>query len=186
MAGVVADRCSRVLHQQRGEPPVGVDTFWKRVPASTLDGADPEALSSLVPHWFDAGFDIEQREGLLVGVEDTGALIGALLRYGVSDDASNAAATYFESPASWDDAWMVGSIPPAAVGQISDFLAGAPLDIWAQQARSTLAAEAQRFGYQRHFDDRWAANVLDDAQEVARLFHAAAADGQAIIMTISA
>jgi hypothetical protein len=166
---------------------VGVDTFWKRVPDTALDGIGPGALCALVPRWFDARFDAEQSHGLLVGVYDSGSLITALLRRGVADDASAAAVDLFgHLPANWDDEWMVGSLPPTDVRQISEFLASAPLDFWAQQGRAEWAAEAQRLGYRRPIDDQRAAQVLDDAQDVAMLFNAAAADGQAIIMVISA
>ena len=59
---------------------MGVDSFWKRVPEEAIIGCGPEELRALVPHWFDDRFKIERDQGVLVGGEDTGALINAIHR----------------------------------------------------------------------------------------------------------
>lgn len=166
---------------------MSIDVFWKRVPADALRDAGPKTLSDLVPYWFDAEFDAQLGQGLLVGTEDTGSLIAALLRCGAADDASTAAADLFaRSPADWDDEWMVGTFTPGAVRTIAGFLDGAPLEAWARRWRDSLAAEAKRLGYRRPFNDDWSAQVLRDARDVAALFQAAAAEAQPIIVKVSA
>jgi hypothetical protein len=166
---------------------MGVDSFWKRVPSEAINGCEPKALSSLVPYWFDDRFKIEQDNGILVGAEDTGALIDALLRFGATGEAGAAAVAIFTHlPPDWNDHWMVGTLSPDAVGQISEFLADAPLNEWAEGHRAAMAAEAQALGYHRPFDDDWADQVLSDAREVVELFRAAAASKEAVIVKISA
>jgi hypothetical protein len=166
---------------------VSVDEFWKRVPAAALGNAGPEALSDLVPYWFEGSYEADVKDGSLVGVEDTGPLLAALFRHGVTDEESAEAVALFAGlPPDWDHDWMVGTIAPDAVQRIARFLTGAPLAEWAAQARPALAAEAASLGYRRDFDDEWAALVLSDAREVAALFQAAATEGQPVINKISA
>jgi hypothetical protein len=165
---------------------MGVDSFWKRVPEEAITGFGPEELRALVPHWFDDRFKIEQDQGILVGGEDTGALINALVRLGVTTEfAATAAAVFTGAPPDWDDDWMVGRLPPDAVRQVAEFFAGAPLDRWAEENFAGLAAEAQRLGYHRPFDRSWASRVLSDAHGVAVLFRTAAANNEAVIVKVS-
>jgi hypothetical protein len=162
---------------------VSVDHFWKRVPAEQLTGCDPEELTELVPYWFDDEFREQRDAGLVVGAEDTGALVAALLRLGGADDGGLWPVT--SGPADWDDHWMVGTIDADEVGVIAAALAGAPLRQWAASRRDDLAAAARSLGY-RPFDDEWAAQVVQDTEDLTALFVAAAADGEAVVTKIVA
>jgi Domain of unknown function (DUF1877) len=96
------------------------------------------------------------------------------------------AARAFEAgPTDWDDDSAVGTFAPDRVRQIAQLLAAAPLEQWVQQHHSSLAHAAHRMGYRRPFDDEWAAELLDDARELAAMFQAAAAHDEAIIVKYS-
>jgi hypothetical protein len=79
---------------------MGVDYFWKRVPGETIGGTTPKDLADLVPYWFDDNFARQQEARLLVGAEDTGALITALLCMGATGTDWEAAARAFKRLAS--------------------------------------------------------------------------------------
>lgn len=164
-----------------------VDVFWKRVPSGVVQGSGPAQLSDLVPHWFDDVFKVEQSSGMLVGTEDTGALISQLLRFGAGDGPGAAVVELFAlEPSDWDDYLMVGSLSFNVTRQIAEFLSDAPLERWVQQHHAALAAEAQSMGYRRPFDEDWATQVLSDARELVALFRAAADNDEAIVVKVIA
>ena len=163
---------------------MSVDQFWKRMPVEELAGCGPEELSELVPYWFDDEFREQRDKGLVVGAVDTGALVAVLLRLGGADEGALWPVT--SGPADWDDHWMVGTIDADEVGRIAAALAGAPLRQWAGSHRDDLAAAARSLGYHRPFDDGWAAQVVQDADDLTALFVAAAADGEAVVTKIVA
>jgi hypothetical protein len=166
---------------------VSVDSFWKRAPRNAVAGSAPKSLSELVPYWFDDRFATERSAGVLVGAEDTGALIGALLRLRATDEAGRAAAEAFaRRPDDWDDEWMVGTIPAGAVAEVAEFLARTPFDSLDPHEVTSLAERAAKLGYTRPFAGAWAEQVLTDAREVAALFRAAATAGEPVIVKISA
>ena len=166
---------------------MSVDSFWKRVPAGVVAGRSPEELSDLVPYWFDGKFKVERGNRAIVGAEDTGALIDALLMAGARSDSEKAAARAFaRAPSDWDDDYLVGTLATGIVQQVSSFLSDAPLEHWVAEHHSTLAAAARSMGYRRPFDDAWARKLLADVQELAALFHAAARDGEAIVVKVVA
>lgn len=166
---------------------MGVDYFWKRVPGETIGGATPKDLADLVPYWFDDNFARQHEARLLVGAEDTGALIEALLGLGATGTAWEAAARAFSgSPANWDDSWMVGTLNTDMVGLVAEFLTAVPVDTWAARHRTDLADYAAKLGYHRPFDDDWAKQVLSDIRELTGLFQAAATARETIILKIVA
>lgn len=165
---------------------MSVDTFWKRVPVEAIRGRSPDEIYALVPSWSDDAFAGEREAGVLLGVEDTGALIDALLVAGAAGGPNEAAARAFEAgPADWDDDCAVGTFDPERVRQLARFLSAAPLEHWVRQHHAALAAAARSMGYRRPFNDEWAEQLLDDAREVAVLFEAAAAHDEAIIVMCS-
>jgi hypothetical protein len=165
---------------------MSIDTFWKRVPSKTISGCGPRELQELVPSWFDDRLPIEQSEGLLVAAADTGALIEALILLGAGDGpGAPAAAAFCDGPADWDDRWMVGTLSVAVVGQVAEFLSDAPLEKWVKQHSADVAAAATTLGYRRPFDDDLATQVLHTVQKLATLFHAAAANNEAMVVRVS-
>lgn len=166
---------------------MGVDYFWKRVPGETIGGATPKDLADLVPYWFDDNFARQHEARLLVGAEDTGALIEALLGLGATGTDWEAAARAFSgSPANWDDSWMVGTLNTDMVGLVAEFLTAVPVDTWAARHRTDLADYAAKLGYHRPFDDDWAKQVVSDTRELTGLFQAAATARETIILKIVA
>jgi hypothetical protein len=166
---------------------MGVDTFWKRVPGGVVADLGPRELSDLVPYWFDDRFKVEQGEGTVVGAQDTGALIFALLLAAAAGPSERAAAGAFaQMPPDWDEHYMVGTLSTDVVRQVAALLSDAPLADWVNQHRSALADEMRSLGYQRPFDDDVAGQVLEDTQQLAALFRAAAAASEAVIIKMSA
>lgn len=166
---------------------MGVDYFWKRVPVETVAGSTPKDLAGLVPYWFDDDFTCQQEAQLLVGADDTGALIEALLGLGAAGTPWEPAAKAFaSSPADWDDHRMVGTHDVETVVLVAEFLTAAPADTWAAQHRNDLTEYARELGYHRPFDDDWAEQVVSDVRELAALFKAAADAREAVILKIVA
>jgi hypothetical protein len=166
---------------------MGVDYFWKRVPVETVGGTTPKELAELVPYWFDEDFTGQRDARLVVGAEDTGALVEALIGMGAAGTTWEPAARAFCSPlADWDDYRMVGTVDTETVSLVADLLATAPVDTWAAQHRADLAEYVRELGYHRPFDDEWAEQVVVDIRELAELFRAAATAREAIILKIVA
>ena len=118
--------------------------------------------------------------------EDTGDLMKALTRFGVTDASQAPAAALFRRlPRDWDEACLVGTMPPDDVRQVSAFFAEAPLDRWVEEHRAALDAEIVELGWGGWEAEAWMPQ-LRNAQAVAELFHAAAAGGEAMIVKINA
>jgi hypothetical protein len=170
-----------------GEGGMSVDTFWKRVPADVIAGCSPKELSDLVPYYCDDEYTVERNNGTLVAAGDNGALIDVLFWAGASTASQKALVNaYAQAPADWDEDYMVGTLTPDTVAQMSAFLTDAPLAHWVQEHRAALIAEARRLGYRGPFDDAWAGHLLASAQELAALFRAATLANETIIVTIVA
>lgn len=163
---------------------MSVDHYWTRMPAAKLAGCDPEELTELVPYWVDDEFGEQRDAGLVVCAVNTGSLVAALLYLGGADDGALWPVT--SGPADWDDHWMVGTIDADEVGVIAAALAGVSLREWASSCRDDLAAVARSLGFGRPFDDEWAAQVVQDAEDLTALFVAAAADGEAVVAKVVA
>ena len=166
---------------------MSVDTFWKRVPADVIAGCGPKELADLVPYFSDDRYKVERDNGTLVAGVDTGALIDVLLWAGASSAAEKAAVrTFARGPADWDEDYMVGTLGPDVVRQVSAFLSDAPLEQWMAEHRTALVDGAAKLGYHRPFDDAWAGQLLEDAQDLAALFRIAApADETIIVMMVA-
>lgn len=194
----VAQRCAfdssgATGHDFRGpyrderESEVAVDAFWRRIPEESIRDRAPSALRALVPHFLEEGFEAHQNRGTLVGVEDTDALIGALLRLGTGDGPGAAAARRFSDlPPDWNDYWMIGTLDADTVWQIADLFTHATLDTWAAQHGVALADEATELGYSDEHREQLLDTLLSDAREVAALFIAAAAHREAVIFRVVA
>ncbi len=110
---------------------MGVDYFWKRVRDETIGDAAPEGLAGLVPYWFDDDFASQHEAGLIVGAEDTGALIEALVGMGAADTRWEPAARAFcGEPADWDDYRMVGTFDTETVGLVAELLVFCLINSW--------------------------------------------------------
>ncbi|GAA2486195.1 hypothetical protein GCM10010434_031820 [Winogradskya humida] len=133
----------------------------------------------LVPHFLE---EADQERGVLVGVEDTDALIGALLRLGSGD--SPGARLFSDLPPDWDDYWMIGVFDAGAVRQIAGVFSHATLDAWVSQYSAALADAATGLGYSGGQRDWLLETLLSDAREVAALFIAAAAEHEAVIFRV--
>ncbi|GAA4608751.1 hypothetical protein BJY16_006997 [Actinoplanes octamycinicus] len=166
---------------------MSIDYFWKRVPEARIADLSPWDLAGLVPGWFDDEFAAQVREQRLVGAEDTGAMVGALLGCGVTSDASRRAVEHFVIvPDNWDDNAMTGYLPAADVRTIAEFLATAQPGAWARQHAAALAARFAELGYQRPYEPETAAEVVETTEAVAALFRAAATNGEAVILKVEA
>jgi hypothetical protein len=166
---------------------MGVAHFWKRVPGAALNGLRPKELSDLVPYWFDPGFPGQRDAGLVVGVQNTGDLIGTLLAFGaVGTGHETAAGVVAGRPDNWDEEWMVGTISVADARRVATFLLDAPFQQWAVRHHAALSAEAESLGFHQAFDEAWAARVVSGAERLRALFVAAAAHDQAVVVKISA
>jgi hypothetical protein len=129
----------------------------------------------LVPHFLEEA----DRE---LGVEDTAALIGALLRLGSGE--SPGARLFGDLPPDWDDYWMIGTFNAGAVRQIADVFAHATLDAWVSHYSAALADAATGLGYSGGQRDWLLKALLSAAREVAALFIAAAAEHEAVIFRV--
>lgn len=165
---------------------MGVAHFWKRVHRTALDGRQPEHLADLVPYWFDVEYPAERDAGVLVGLQDTGDLVGTLLDFGAVGTGHEAAAGIVSGrPVNWDQEWMVGTIGVGDVRRAAAFLVDAQLEPWAARHHGALAAEAESLGYHRPFDETWSAEVVGAAERLSALFVAAAANDEAVIVRVS-
>jgi hypothetical protein len=165
---------------------MGIDFFWKRVPASVIADCGPKELAGLVPYFYDSQYMVERENGTLVA-GDTGALIDVLFRAAASSAEEKAAVrAYAQAPADWDEDYMVGTLGPDLVRQMAAFLSDAPFEQWMQEHRGALIDALQEWGSPRPFDDAWAGHVLENARELAALFRAAALADETIIVQISA
>lgn len=151
-----------------------------------VQGFDAQALRNLVPYWFDDRFDEEREAGIVLGVEDAGALIDALLGFGAANGPDAEAAGLIVEGAPGLDDEMVGVLTPEQVQAAAEFLSRVPVEDWAQRYRLKLADAARQLGYSRPFDDGWANHLVEGARELAVLFQRAADRGEAVIVVVSA
>jgi hypothetical protein len=171
----------------RHDVPVSADTFWRRVDPGAVHGLDPAELRKLVPYWFDDRFQQERSARIVVGAEDTGALISELLRLGAGDGPdAEAAWLAIDGAAGFGDDDMVGILAPEQVAKAAEFLSRAQPAAWMQQFGPELAAAAREMGYHRPFDEEWAQTVVADTEELMELFRLAAASGEAVIVSMVA
>jgi hypothetical protein len=164
---------------------VTVEAFWRRIGHDSIRDRSLSELRALVPHFLEKGFEEEQIRGTLVGVEDTDALIGALLKMGARQGpAAPAARRFSDGPSDWNEDWMIGTFDLDAVQQIADLFAGADLDAWTSQYGDELAGEARSLGYSGDQLESILSTFLSDAREVGSLFIAAAANREYVIFRV--
>ncbi|MEV5764980.1 DUF1877 family protein [Micromonospora sp. NPDC052213] len=166
---------------------MSVDMFWRRVDPGVVQGLEPAELRTLVPYWYDDRFQQETTARITVGAEDTGALIGELLRLGAGDgpDAYGAWLAVDGADGLGGD-HMVGVLTPEEVAKATEFLSRAEPAALMQQLRPKLAVAAREMGYKRAFDDEWAQTVVADTQDLTELFRLAGAAGEAVIVAMVA
>lgn len=171
----------------RQDHPVSVDYFWRRVEPGAVQGLEPLELRELVPYWYDDRFKQEVQARITVATEDSGALIGALLRLGARDPSDDHAAWLAVDGADGlEDDEMIGLLAPDEVAKVAEFLSRADPEDWMRRFRPDLAEIVGELGYRRPFDDHWAQHVVEGAQELTKLFGLAAAEGEAIIVMVVA
>lgn len=151
--------------------------LWRRIPEEAIGDRAPSELRDLIPWFSDESFEVLRERGVLVGVEDTGVVIGALLRLGAGAEA----ARKFDEPPDWDDFWLIGTYRPDAVREIAEVFAGATLDAWVEEHAAALVEEAAKLGYDGGHRDAILESLLSDAKDVAALFTAAAAEREVVI-----
>jgi hypothetical protein len=168
---------------------VSIGFAWRRVAGADIDGLTAEQLSALVPHGPDAEFFRLREAGLIVGTEQDGVVIGALL--GLGDGGSRGAEAFVDMPADWDDDHLVGSIGADAVREIAAAMRAADWRAWLTGQFDALLAGAPEAGYEDAMDGAaptgpWADHVLLGAGELTRLFGAAAEAGDSVVFSMSA
>jgi hypothetical protein len=173
-------------HDKRHDLPMTVDHYWRRVDSDAVQGLDPPGLRELVPFWFDDRCQQEIRARITVFVEDAGALIGGLLRFGAGNDSDDYAAWLSVSGADGVESDDIGVLTPEEVVKVAEFLSRADPEAWIQQFWIKLAIGVQEMGYQRPFDDEWAQAVVTGVRELTNLFSLAAAAGQSVIVMVVA
>ncbi|WP_436532874.1 hypothetical protein [Actinoplanes sp. HUAS TT8] len=157
----------------------GVDVFWRRV--SRDDFVMPGSMAevrALAPHFAEDGYHEAVEAGLLVGAEAFGEMVPALVKLAAPDHP----ASRLFWPSGWDDDLMTSMVGADDVREISDLLVGSPIEEWAERCRGALAAEF----YLPELPDEIVEIVVRDAREVADLFAAAAAAGDAIFVRVVA
>jgi hypothetical protein len=157
----------------------GVDVFWRRVSGDGFVAPGSMAeVRVLAPHFAEDGYPEAVEAGLLVGAEAFGEMVPALVRLAAPDHP----AAKLVWPSTWDEDLMTAMVGADDVREISDLLVNSPLTEWAERFRVPLAAEF----YLPELPDDVVEVVAQDAREVADLFAAAAAAGDAILMRVIA
>lgn len=157
----------------------GVDVFWRRVSGDGFVAPGSMAeVRALAPHFAEDGYSEAVEAGLLVGSEDFGEMIPALVQIAAPDHP----AARLVWPSRWDEDLMTSIIGADDVREISGLLVDSPLEEWAERFRGALAAEF----HQPELHDDVVEGVGRDVQEVADLFAAAAAAGDAIFLRVVA
>jgi hypothetical protein len=173
-------------HEDWHDPPVGVYVFWRRVELDAVVGLDLSELRKLVPHWFDDDYQQKAEARIVVGAENTGALISKLLRLG-ADNGPDAEAAWLalDGADGLDDkTYMVGVLTPEKVAKVAEFLSRVDPAAWMQQFRPRLANYCRELGHVASFDDEWADSVVADTNELTELFGLAAAAGEVVIVGV--
>lgn len=165
---------------------VSVDFFWRRVDAAIAQDLDATELWGLMPHWFDEQFATERDAGRMIGVADTADLIHSLLVLGAGDGPYAAVSLVPVYGVIGLDDSMIGVLTPDQVRHAATFLTQAPVEEWVPEHRERLNAVVAELGYHRPFSDQWADEVAEDARALVTLFARASADGEAIIVSVSA
>jgi hypothetical protein len=165
---------------------VSVDFFWRRVDAATAQDLDATELRGLMPHWFDEQFATERDAGRMIGVADTADLIHILLVLGAGDGPHAAISRIPVYGAAGLDDSMIGVLTPDQVRHAATFLTQASVEEWVPEHRERLNAYVGELGYHRPFSDEWAEEVAEDARALVTLFARASADGESMIVSISA
>lgn len=152
-------------------------------------GLTAKERNALVPHAPDAEFHRLQEAGLIVGTDDDGVVVGALLGLGSGD--SHGAEAFVDMPADWDDDYHVGTIDADAVREIAAAMRAADWRDWLTAHFDALVAGAEQAGYEDAVvgaapDGPWADHLLRCAGELTRLFGAAAAAGESVVFSMSA
>ncbi|GIE85598.1 hypothetical protein Are01nite_20780 [Actinoplanes regularis] len=157
----------------------GVDVFWRRVSGEgfVTPGSMAE-VRALAPHFAEDGYQEAVEAGLLAGAEAFGEMVPALVKLAAPDHP----ASRLLWPSRWNDDLMTSMVEADDVREISDLLANSPLEEWAERCRVALAAEF----YLPELSDEIVEIVARDAREVADLFAAAAAAGDAIFVRVVA
>lgn len=162
---------------------------WRRVAGADIDGLTAKELSALVPHGPAEEYFRLREAGLIAGTEYDGVMIGALL--GLGDGASAGAEAFVDMPADWDDDYLVGTMGAHAVREIAAAMSAAPWRAWLTEHFDGLVAGAEQAGYEDAVvgatpDGQWAEHLLRCADELTRLFGAAAAAGESVVFSMSA
>ncbi|MEV0897069.1 hypothetical protein [Actinoplanes sp. NPDC049802] len=157
----------------------GVDVFWRRVSDDGFVAPGSMAeVRALAPHFTENGYREAVEAGLLVGTEDFGEMVPALVQLAAPDHP----AAGLLWPSTWDEELMTSMVGADDVREISDLLVDSPFEEWAERFRVALAAEF----YLPELSDDVVEMVARDAREVTELFAAAAADGDAIFVRVVA
>ncbi|WP_433610221.1 hypothetical protein ACQP2P_40560 [Dactylosporangium sp. CA-139114] len=166
---------------------MGADFFWRRVMPDIVQGLDAASLQALVPWWLDERFQREVEAGLTVGVENIAELIGELLRLGAGTGPDAAAARLAVAGADGlrDSYHMVGVLPPEQVATVAEFLSRAQPAVWVKQFQEEMSTAADDVGLSGHIDGDWA-QLVQDTEELARVFGLAAEAGEAIVVRVVA
>jgi hypothetical protein len=168
------------------DPSVGVDGFWRRVELAAVVGLDLSELRKLVPYWFDDDYRQLAEAQIVVGAENTGALISELLRLGAGNGPDAEAAWLAVDGADGldDITYAVGVLTPEKVAKVAEFLARVDPAAWMQQFRPQLADYCRELGHVAPFDDQWAEVVVTDTKELTQLFRLAAAAGEVVVVGV--
>jgi hypothetical protein len=157
----------------------GVDVFWRRVDGEGFVAPGTMAeVRALAPHFSEDGHEQAVEAGLLVRAEGFGEMVPALVRLAAPDHP----ASRLLWPSRWDDDLMTSMVRSDDVREIAELLVTSPLEEWAERCRVALAAEFDL----PELPDEIVEVVARDTREVADLFAAAAATGDAIFVRVIA
>jgi hypothetical protein len=163
---------------------VGVEYYWRRARPASVAGLRGEGLGALVPRPEDHDYPALRDVEWLVGTR-IGGLVLTLLAAGAESEAQMAAVDVFGAQTrDWDDDFLVGTLPPADVRVVAEFLAGVPVQEWLDAKFDVLELEAEQLGW--IYDDRASIILRETVEDLTALFRGAAEEGDAVIVKVTA
>jgi hypothetical protein len=171
---------------------MSIDFGWRRIAPEAIQGRTPEGLVALVPSPFDDDYEAMVEDRRVTWTDDQGVLIGVLLSLCTEGTEYEAGAQAFaQQPPDFDDEELTGTLDAGTVREIAAAMAVAAWRPWLRAQFDLVMTFAADAGLDPVAggaapEGPWADHFVRYAEELTDLFGRAAADGEAVVVMISA